>query len=321
MCAAPQCRRAVARRTSASIGSPDENAHNANRQVIVKPDPHGPAAAAAAVQPLAAHHSDNDHDDEDSDVQVIVKPEAAAEAVLQDAAPHDADVDMADAAPPPPHPDGGDVSPEGSDDEDEDDDDFDADDVGAAVAELCEPAPEPVGVAAPQMPPLPAVELKAPRAIELPEDAAAAQRYIERALTGFSHFLFDVPQVCYYVAKELGVGPKGPRAKRKLRALAADMTHMGLRVWQELDSRLNKDIPADPAAARERVEALAEQVKHVLHVALSKQRVQTSKGFLGFLRRAMPVEIAERVVEVEAEEGGQDVTEMCALLLPATPCM
>lgn len=89
---------------------------------------------------------------------------------------------------------------------------------------------------------------------------------------------------------------------------------MGMRVWQHLDGRLNKNVPADPAAARERVEALVEQVKYVFHIALSKQRVQTSKGFLAFLRRAMPVEIAQREVQVHPEEGTQDVATLCAPL-------
>lgn len=184
------------------MGSPDENAHNANGRAIIKPDPHG----AAAALPPVAHPIDDD-----SDVEIIVKPEAAVEVVPPD-------VDMADdVAPPALAPNGGGGDPGGDDgggnddDDGDSDDDFDADDV-AAMAELREPAPEPAGVepgVAARMPALPAVELKAPLAVQLPDDPVAVQRYTERALTGFAHFLFDVPQVCYYVARELGVAPKG----------------------------------------------------------------------------------------------------------------
>lgn len=77
---------------------------------------------------------------------------------------------------------------------DDDDDDTDP----AAVGQHAE-----AGAGKPVLLPLLAVELAPMIDVELPADEVEARRYIDRALSGFSHLLSDVPAACIIIGKDL----------------------------------------------------------------------------------------------------------------------
>lgn len=344
----------VCRRVSGDANSPNENGHPVNGpsvkqevgedvgsdiemlehvKPVIKPDPGAEMAAEEVIMDDA-----------------IVKPEAHA--VLDDAMEEDEPNGGAEDQAGP----SGEVAAvpniKGDDDEtdsdaevDRDDDDFD-DAVGAQAGVLVDGVDsDDVRLTIKALPPQ---ELVACAEVKLPEDAAAADAYVERALVGISHVLSDVPKVCMSMADSIKpANPYAPtshlwhgvcieRAQRRELISAAcrygendiagnynkkrrDSSFMSMVLYKHLDFELfqrTKHMDAEEAAAHK--EKTLQTAKEAMHKAFGFRKVQKGLAFKAMMQKAMPVERWTHTEEKHVSGKDEPVT-LCASYPRSSP--